>query len=61
MNKNPVEIIELRTTVTIILKKLMNWLNSRMVQKDKSFSEVENWTIEISQCEQKMRKETKKN
>ena len=42
MNKNPVEIIELRTTVTIILKKLMNWLNSRMVQKDKSFSEVEN-------------------
>ena len=31
-----------------------------MVQKDKSFNELENRTIEISQCEQKMRKETRK-
>lgn len=58
------EILELKTRiyiVTRILKKLMNWLNSRMVGKDKGISELDDRTIEIAQCGKRREKRLKKN
>lgn len=55
------EILELKNIVTRILKKLMNWLNSRMVGKDKGISELDDRTIEIAQCGKRREKRLKKN
>lgn len=54
------EILELKNIVTKILEKLMNWLNSRMVGKDKGISELDDRTIETAQCGKRREKRLEK-